>query len=203
MTRPHVVGVPGSLRTGSYTRSGVAHALLAAEAAGAEAGLLDLRALDLPLYDPDRDEADAGDAVAVRRRIREADAVVLGSPVYHGSYSAAFRNVHDYCSFDDYEDTVVGLLAVAGGGSFGPTLEHMRATVRGVHGWVLPHQVGVRNASDRFADADAPVGQLADGTAVERTVTDDGIAERLERLGEELVAAAGIRPPPAERAADD
>ena len=197
-----VVGVPGSLRAGSYTRSGVAHALLAAEAEGAEATLLDPQAVELPLYDPDRGDADAGDAVAVKRRIREADAVVLGSPVYHGSYSAAFRNVHDYCGFDEYENTVVGLLTVAGGGSFGPALEHMRATVRGVHGWVLPYQVGVRNASDRFAEADTPVGHLADGTAVERVVTDDGIADRIERLGTELVAAAGARPPPAERVAN-
>jgi azobenzene reductase len=204
MSPPRVVGVPGSLREGSYTVETVGHALRGAELAGAETSLLDLREYDLPLYHPDRDDAEQGDTAELKREIREADGVVLGSPVYHGSYSSAFRTVHDYCGFDEFEDTVVGLAVVAGGGTIASTLDHMRVTVRGVHGWVVPHQVGVRNASDRIEPTDEPVGRLSDGTALESRFVDDSLADRVEQLGEEVVAnlrTAGS--PPVCASADD
>ncbi|MFD1685244.1 NADPH-dependent FMN reductase [Halobellus litoreus] len=152
-----VLAVSGSRRERSYTKKSLQVVLDAAGETGVETQLLDLGAVDLPLYDPDRDEQ--GDSAELTRRVRGAEAVVLGSPVYHGSYSSTFRNFHDYCSKDDYRNTAVGLVATAGGGSYGPTLEHMRSTVRGVYGHTVPEQVGVRNASkkydgDRLADAD-------------------------------------------------
>jgi len=181
---PLVVGVSGSRRDGSYTLKGVRRALAAANTAGAETDLVDLGAVDLPLYHPDRSTEDAGDAAALLERVRRADAVIVGSPVYHGSYSSTFRNFHDYCGFDEYEDTAVGLLVVAGGGTVASTLDHMRVTVRGVHGHVIPHQVGIRNASDRF-----------DG----EEFVHEGLRERTETLGREVVAAAerfaAVRPP--------
>ncbi|MFC3959700.1 NADPH-dependent FMN reductase [Halovivax cerinus] len=179
---PTVLAVVGSLRDGSYTRTALRYVLDAAERAGAETHLLDLREYDLPVYDPDLDEQ--GDAETVCQLVRDADAVALGTPVYHGSYSGALKNFHDYCGKTEYEDTTVGLLATAGGGSFGPTLDHMRSTVRNVHGWALPHQVGIRNASDAFvADPDA-----IDGRAFRDPTLDD----RVETLGERLVEYAFI-----------
>lgn len=69
----------------------------------------------------------------------------------------------------------MGLIASAGGGSYASTLEHMRSTVRGVHGWVVPRQVGIRNASDKILD---------------KRVVDEDIRERLEDLGEQVAAHA-------------
>ena len=146
MTR--VVAVSGSRREGSHTLSALRYALDAAADEGAATDLLDLGAVDLPLYHPDRDEQ--GDSAALVERVRRADGVILGSPVYHGSYASTLKSFHDYCSRDDYEDTAVGLVAVAGGGSYGGTLEHMRATVRNVHGLVVPEQVGIRRAYEKF-----------------------------------------------------
>ena len=183
---PSVVAVSGSHREESYTRTALQYVLRAAETAGAETTLLDLREYDLPVYDPDRDLEAQGDAVEATRIVREADAVALGTPVYHGSYSGALKNFHDYCGFDEYEDTTVGLLATAGGGSYGSTLDHLRITVRGVHGWVLPHQVGLRNASAKFeADPDAIDG---------RRFRDPDLRERVEKLGQDLVEYAFIDP---------
>ena len=183
-TTPTVVAVCGSLREESYTRTALRYALRAAEDSGAETTLLDLCEYDLPVYDPDVD--DQGDGETVTRIVREADAVALGTPVYHGSYSSALKNVHDYCSYDEYEDTTVGLLATAGGGSYGSTLDHLRITVRGVHGWVLPHQVGIRKAYDAFeADPDAIDG---------RRFVDPDLEERVEKLGRQLTEYAFIEP---------
>ncbi|WP_232686959.1 NADPH-dependent FMN reductase [Halobacterium zhouii] len=176
---PLVVGVSGSRRDGSHTLKGIKLALAAAEAEGAETDLIDLGDVDLPLYHPDRDAADSGDAVDLLARVRAADAVVVGSPVYHASYSSTFRNFHDYCGFDEYEDTVVGLLVVAGGGTIASTLDHMRVTMRGVHAHVIPGQVGVRNASSKFE---------ADGTMI-----DSDIADRIDALAEDVVEEARIR----------
>ncbi len=176
---PLVVGVAGSRRDGSYTLNGVRRALAAADRAGAETDLVDLGSVDLPLYDPDRPAAESGDAEALLARVREADGVVVGSPVYHGSYSSTFRNFHDYCSFDEYEDTVAGILVVAGGGTIASTMDHLRITLRGVHADVVPAQVGVRNASEKFG---------ADGS-----VLDTDIADRIDGVAEDVVAAARRR----------
>ena len=176
-TKPKVVALAGSMRDGSYTRAALKHVLDAAEEHGAETELLDVREYDLPVFDPDEPEPEA--ATELKREIREADAVVWGSPVYHGSYSAAFRNVHDYCGFDEYEDTTVGLLTVAGGGSFASTLDHMRVTARGVHAWVLPHQVGIRSARNKIEDGE---------------FVNEDIEDRVRKLGEQAVTYAFITP---------
>ena len=184
--RPSIVAICGSIRDESYTRTALKYVLEAAAEEGAETTLLDLREYDLPVFDPDVDDSEQGDAVELKRLVREADAVALGTPVYHGSYSGALKNLHDYCGFDEYEDTTVGLLATAGGGSYGSTLDHLRITVRGVHGWVLPHQVGLRAASDQFeADPDAIDG---------RRFCDPDLQDRVEQLGRNLVEYASIDP---------
>ena len=181
---PSVLAVSGSLRSDSYTRTTLQYVLEAADGAGADTRLLDLRECDLPVYDPDVEGR--GDAEEAMRLVREADAVALGTPVYHGSYSGALKNFHDYCGWDEYEDTTVGLLATAGGGSYGSTLDHLRITVRGVHGWVLPHQVGLRNASEKFeGDPDAIDG---------RRFRDPKLRDRVDKLGRMLAEYAFIDP---------
>jgi NAD(P)H-dependent FMN reductase len=71
---PTVVAICGSLRDTSYTQLALKHALAAAEDAGATTEFVDLREWDLPLFDPD--DRDRGDAEALRRTVRDADAVL-------------------------------------------------------------------------------------------------------------------------------
>jgi NAD(P)H-dependent FMN reductase len=168
-----IVAVCGSRREGSHTLKSLGIVLDAAAEAGAETEMLDLGDVDLPLYHPDEDEQ--GDSERLTRLVREADGLVIGSPVYHGSYSSTWRNFHDYCSKDEFENTAVGLLATAGGGSYGATLEHMRSTVRGVHGRVVPEQVGVRGAYNVY-----------DG----EELTDEDVRRRLVSLAESVVEEA-------------
>ena len=160
---PRIVAVSGSRSEHSTTKRGLRIALDGAADAGADTHLIDLAAVDLPLYDPGQDEQ--GDSERLCRLVREADGVLVGTPVYHGTLSSTFKNFHDYCGFDEYENTAVGLLATAGGGSYGGTLEHMRATMRNVHGWTVPHEVGIEGASRAFDDD----GTLADETLQQRT----------------------------------
>ncbi|PAU83676.1 NADPH-dependent FMN reductase [Halorubrum salipaludis] len=177
MTR--IVAVSGSRRTASTTRAALSVALDAAADAGAETDLIDLGAVDLPLYHPDEDGQ--GDSEALTRRVREADGVLAGTPVYRGSYSSTFKNFHDFCGSDEYANTAVGLLATAGGGSYGGTLEHLRSTFRNVHAWTVPHEVGIRGASSVVETGDADAGPR---------ITDDDIRRRTETLGRVVVEHA-------------
>lgn len=183
MTRPtRVVAVPGSLREASKTRACLRHALDAAAAEGANTDLVDLRELDLPLYDADH--TDAGDAPEMRRRIREADAAILGTPVYHHSYASPLKTVLDYCGFEEFDETLVGVLAVAGGGAGGfPTeaLGHLRGAVLGLRAWLYPRQVVIPNASANVVDGE---------------IVDQALADRVAEFGANLARHAGPEPSP-------
>lgn len=147
---PLVVGIAGSLSEDSTTRLAIRHTLDAAANAGADIELVDLREWELPLFDPD--DRERGDAPALRELVARADAVIMGTPVYHGMASSALKNAFDYLGRDEFRGTVVGLVATAGGGSYATTLSHLRTGIRTVHGWTLPHEVGIRHASDQFDD---------------------------------------------------
>lgn len=176
---PHVVAVPGSLRETSHTRRGLRRALDGVREAGGTGELLDLREYDLPAFDADRGEA--GDAGAFTRRIREADSVLLGTPMYHGSYSSPLKTAIDYCGFDEFEDETVGLLAVAGGGFPVTALDHLRSVCRALNAWVIPHQVAIPHAGEQF-DGDEFV--------------DEGLDRRTLTLGRRAVQYADIEPDP-------
>jgi len=180
MTQPNVVALSGSLRDGSHTRTASQHALAAANERGAETELLDLREYDLPVFDPDND--DAGDAERLRERIRTADTVILGTPMYHGSYAAPLKNALDYCGFDEFENKTVGLLGIAGGSFPITALEHLRSVCRALDAWVLPYQAAIPRASSKFQDGE---------------FVDDDLAERVAVLGRRAVEYSDIQPDPA------
>ncbi|MFC7115208.1 NADPH-dependent FMN reductase [Natronoarchaeum sp. GCM10025703] len=177
---PHVVAICGSLREESHTRNALLVALAGAEATGATIDLIDLRELDLPVFDAD--EPSAGDAEALTDRVRQADAILLGTPMYHGSYSAPLKNALDYCGFDEFEDRSVGLLAVAGGRFPVTALDHLRSVCRALDAWVLPYQAVVPQASQAFEGGE---------------FVDEELANRVSTLGRRLVQYADIRPDPA------
>ncbi len=177
---PTVVAVCGSLRDASHTRTALEHALEAAHERGAETDLLDLRTYDLPVYDPDN--SDDGDAPALRAAVRAADSVLLGSPMYHGSYSGSLKNALDYCGFEEFEDRTIGLLGVSGGSFPVTTLEHLRSVCRALNAWVLPHQAAIPEAGSQF-----------EGGAF----VDDSLAQRVTVLGERAVEYATITANPA------
>lgn len=180
MSAVHVTAVAGSLREESYTRASLRVAL---DAAGAydevTTDFVDLRELALPVFDADR--RDAGDAAELRERVAAADSVLLGTPMYHGTFSSATKNALDYCGFDQFENRTVGLLAVAGGSFPTPALDHLRSSLRALNAWVLPHQAAVPRAKSQFEG-----GEFAN----------EELRERVETLGERAVEYANIEPEP-------
>ena len=182
--RLKVVGVGGTLREGSSSLGALRRALSAAEEAGAEAELLNLRDLGLPMYEPGRPLGDYGPEV--RRFIealRGADALILSTAAYHGTLAGVTKNALDFTQFlkrDErpyLEGRVVGLISTAGGDrAAANTTDSMVHVVHALRGDVAPQMVTIRGAWSRF-----------DG---EGNVTDEGFGRRLERLGELVVSMA-------------
>lgn len=179
MTETLVVGVCGSLRDASHTRKALRVALDGAADLGAATELVDLREYDLPPFDPDRE--DPGDSDAFRTLLDRADTVLLATPMYHGSYSGVLKNALDYCGFEEFEGTTVGLLAVAGGAFPLSALDHLRSICRALNAWVLPYQAAVPRSHGAFEDG---------------TFRDDDLRERVETLGVRGVEYANITPDP-------
>ncbi len=172
-----IVGVSGSRRQESHTRTAITTALDASAAAGATTELLDVRSLEIPPFDPAYEEP--GDVAAVTEQLRAADGIILGTPVYHGSYSGVLKNTIDYCGFDEFADKTVGLLAVAGGRFPVTALEHLRSVCRSLNAWVLPYEAAIPRARSAISDED---------------ITDEKLAERVETLGTRVVEYAIITP---------
>jgi NAD(P)H-dependent FMN reductase len=172
---PHVVALCGSLRDASRTRIVLAEALDGARAAGGTTELVDLRDRDLPPLDPDATTPPA--AAALAETVTGADAVLLGTPNYHGSYTGALKDALDHLGRDEFGGATVGLVEVAAGSHPGPALAHLRAVCRTLNAWTVPREVAI-------PDSHSLVGE--DGIA------DDDLAERVRRLGAELVRYAGV-----------
>src|SRR3954452_20044653 len=91
-----VIGISGSLRTGSYTTMAVAEALKGAAQTGAITRLIDLRHYNLTLSTGQTDSADDPESLAaLRALVQSASGIILGTPEYHGSFSGVLKNALD------------------------------------------------------------------------------------------------------------
>lgn len=172
-----VAGIVGSLREESYTRVGLTVALSAAGKAGASTERIELREHDIPSFNAD--QPPAGDVELLARKLRASDAILLGTPMYHGSYSGVLKNAIDHCGFDEFEDKTVGLFAVSGGAFPLTALEHLRSVCRSLNAWVLPWEAAIPRASQVIEDGE---------------IRDDELRSRVERLGRRAVEYARIDP---------
>ena len=84
-----VVGLGGSLRAASRSRAALAVALDGASAAGATVELLDLRRLELPIYNPELEPRAPAVVRPLIETCYEADGMLWSSPMYNGSVSGS------------------------------------------------------------------------------------------------------------------
>ena len=91
-----IVGLGGSLAEVSRSRAALTVALRGAEHAGARTELLDLRELDLPMFDPDDESHPSPPAERLLEACYGADGMLWASPMYQGTISGAFKNALDW-----------------------------------------------------------------------------------------------------------
>ena len=87
---PLVVGLGGTLRANSSTERALRHCLEAVERQGGRTKLYCGGDIELPMYNP-HDPARTREAVQLIEALREADAVIVGSPGYHGGVSGLVK----------------------------------------------------------------------------------------------------------------
>lgn len=176
----NVLALSGSLRPTSTTEMALAVALRGAERAGATVTLCRLRDFDLPFCDGRQDEDTyGGDTAAFRALVAGSQALLVGSPEYHGSVAGPLKNALDLLRPVQMRDRMVGLLATAReeAGAMN-TLGHLRHIFRWMNAWVLPGQVAIPKAQEAFG-----------GQGV---VVRPGLEDELDKLGAEVVRYAGL-----------
>lgn len=141
-----ILGVSGSMREGSHSARALGVLLEEARARGAETRLLDLRAIDLPMYRP-RGAAIINEGVlATAEAVNWADAFVLASPDYHGSMSGAMKNFLDYY-WTEFAGKVFGYVCASHEKGL-TVMDQMRTVVRQCYGWSLPYGVSLHGDED-------------------------------------------------------
>jgi NAD(P)H-dependent FMN reductase len=109
---------------------------------GCETRRLGVHDLDLPLYG--MKACAAPQAAAWRQAVREATALVIGSPEYHGSFSGGLKNLLDYLEIGLVEGKPAAMLVTAGSPRSGVgTLSAMRTVLRNLHVPVIVEQMAV------------------------------------------------------------
>lgn len=103
---PRLLVIAGSARIGSLNRQLADLAARRAQALGAEATVVDLRSLELPVYDEDWAQAHGKPAGARRLRdlFAEHDGLILSSPEYNALPTPLLINSFDWLSVIPAED---------------------------------------------------------------------------------------------------
>uniref|UniRef100_Q01ZF4 NADPH-dependent FMN reductase n=1 Tax=Solibacter usitatus (strain Ellin6076) TaxID=234267 RepID=Q01ZF4_SOLUE len=159
MGNGRVLVLAGSTRKESLHRKLAAEAVTALQAAGLEPVFADLRDYPLPLYDADL-EAEQGmpaPAKALKELARDADAFLIASPEYNGSYPAVLKNAIDWISRPEPEErhlaAFAGKLAAiasaspgAGGGR--RVLRQLRELLGMMRVTVIPEELAIARATE-------------------------------------------------------
>ena len=172
------------MREGSRSLAALRRALDAAEGAGAEVELLDLRELGLPMYEPGLSLEEYGEDVwRLIEAVRGADALLISTASYHGTLAGVTKNALDFTQFlarDErpyLDGKVVGLISTAGGDQAAAhTTDAMVHVVHALRGVVAPLTVAIPKAW-RLSGEDG-------------RITDENYCRRLVRLGRLVVELA-------------
>jgi len=166
-TVPRLLALGGSLRRDSYNQKLAAVAAEGAREAGAEVTLIALRDYPLPVFDADVEEADGmpENAKKLKALFREHHGLIIASPEYNSSITAALKNAIDWVSRAESDDErplsalsgKTAVLCAASPGALGGLrgLVHIRSILGNLGITVLPDQVAVSKAYDAFDDSGA------------------------------------------------
>jgi len=191
MAQIKVLAFAGSGRGGSWNGKLVEAAAKMAEAQGASVTRLNLRDLDLPIFDEDL-EAEHGHGEGVlklKKLMKEHDAMLISCPEYNSSITPLLKNAIDWASrpregekpLACFKGKAVGLLAASPGALGGLRgLVAVRSIFGNIGSFVCPTQFALGSAHEAFGD-DGSLKNEKQRAAVEGVV------------GELLGLAAGLK----------
>ncbi|MGY8959331.1 MAG: NADPH-dependent FMN reductase [Alphaproteobacteria bacterium] len=135
-------------------------AVQGAKDAGATVTTISLADIPLPIYDGDI-ESEQG-MPANGRKLKDLflshDGLLIASPEYNGSLTAALKNALDWASPPEtgearlacYQGKVAGLVATGGGFGGARSLLHLRQILAGMGALVIPSQLTIANGAQAF-----------------------------------------------------
>jgi chromate reductase len=176
MNKPiRILGIVGSLRRNSYNRA----ALRAAQALVPKDAVLDIIDLDgIPVFSEDEERQPPAKVVELKKRIREADAILFVTPEYNYSIPGGLKNAIDWASRPYGDSAWTGKPAAVMGASIGRlgtarAQYHLRQVFVFLNVYAVNQpEVMIGNAAEQF-DAE---GNLTDET------TKDLIRQLLDNL---------------------
>ncbi len=157
-----ILAFAGSTRKDSHNKKLVRVAAQAAEAAGAEVTLIDLRDFTLPLFDEDIEAAGTPlAATKLKQLFLSHNGLLIASPEYNSSISAVLKNAIDWVSRSvpgepmkaAFVNKVAAIMSASPGGLGGLRgLVHVRSILENISVMVLPDQYALGSAHSAFGD---------------------------------------------------
>ncbi|MEU2207326.1 NADPH-dependent FMN reductase [Streptomyces hygroscopicus] len=143
--RPAVLLLGGSPSPRSHTAAAVGAAAGILAGLGAEPLVWDLAARPLPIVDVSCHGRPEAYADPLARRLSptaaRADALVLATPTYHGSFSGVLKNALDHLAGHELRGKPVGLLAHGENLTAVQVCDALRTVVRALKGMAVPEQL--------------------------------------------------------------
>ena len=170
-----VVGLAGEYRSSSKSGMLVNLALKIAMEQGADVEFWDLAERPLPLVGEEGCWTHPN-VKAFQSLLEESDAFFLSSPEYHGTMSGVMKNTMDWMYDKHVGGKVFGLMSTLGGVTNANTLNHMRISLRWLHGWPVPEQLAIGHVKEAFDE--------------EGSLVDEGLHQRLSKLVNSVLSTA-------------
>jgi len=151
----NIVALAGSLRAESFNRKALRIAGAIASEFGAHVHEVDLKALDLPVFNADlRELGFPGSVMTLKREIESADMLLIATPEYNHSVPGPLKNAIDWASdkTNPFQGKVAAIFGVSTGlvGTLRAQL-HLREILGSLGVLIVPQpQVLIRSASKAF-----------------------------------------------------
>ena len=141
----NVLAVVGSLQRESVTRAVIHHVAGQLRAADCAVDVLDFEKEPLALYNPDTAHDLPGYA-DLQARVERADAIILGTPDYHGSISGAMKNFLDHF-WREFAGRLFATIVASHEKGLTVT-DQLRTVARQCYAWTLPYGVSFTEGTD-------------------------------------------------------
>lgn len=161
----NILAFAGSLRSNSWNKRLVQLAAQGAESVGAQVTSIDLADYPLPIFNQDLEDSDGmpENALRLKDMMTQSDGLLIASPEYNGSLTAALKNAIDWVSRSSADESPMALsafrgksaalLATSPGGLGGLRgLVHLRAILSGLGVTVIPGEIAIPHAHAAFSD---------------------------------------------------
>ena len=164
MIIPRILAFSGSLRSGSYNQRLASIAANAAKDAGADVTLVSLRDYRMPIFDEDLEAAEGmpDAATQLKELFSEHNGLLIASPEYNSTITAALKNAIDWVSRTTAPDEAplaalkgktAAIMAASPGGYGGArSLAQLRPFLENIGITVLADQFTLPKAHEAFGD---------------------------------------------------